>query len=404
MVILHFEFEAMSTNRELFFKNLAQTSDFPMALEIVAAGGVYLIGPDGKKYLDLISGISVSNLGHGHPEVVNAVVHQARRNMHVMVYGEFIQGPQVQLADALHRYTHESLDSVYFVNSGSEAIEGAMKLVKRYTGRTEIICIENAYHGSSHGALSMIGGRHMQSGFHPLLPGIRRIRLNNFEDLNCITTETAAVFTELVQGEAGIREADPNWISALRKKTKETSSLLVFDEIQTGYGRTGSLFAFQRYQVVPDVLVLAKGMGGGMPLGAFMANQTIMAALKNDPILGHITTFGGHPVSCAASLSALQVIVREKYHLQAQEKGSLFQSLLKHPKIKEVRGIGLMLALELSNFEMVQKVIHLCIEKGLISDWFLFCDNSLRIAPPLTISEEEIREACRILLEAISEI
>jgi acetylornithine/succinyldiaminopimelate/putrescine aminotransferase len=391
----------MASNRKLFLEHLAQTSDFPMAVEIERAEGCYMFGPGGKKYLDLIAGISVSNLGHGHSAIKKAINDQVETNMHLMVYGEFVQAPQVQLAAALHKATHSSLTHTYFTNSGSEAIEGAMKLAKRFTGRPEIACMYNAYHGSTHGALSMIGGPSMQQGFHPLLPGIKRLHFNHFDDLHLITSSTAAIFVEPVQGEAGIRPANPFWLEALRKKCDETGTLLVFDEIQTGYGRTGSLFAFQEYGIVPDVLVLAKGMGGGMPLGAFMARAEIMDCLRRDPILGHITTFGGHPVSCAASLAALTVLQHSDLIAQIPAKEELFRSLLVHEKIPEVRGKGLMLALELGSFEYVQEVIHRCIEKGLITDWFLFCDSSLRIAPPLIISEAEIKEACTILLEAL---
>lgn len=393
----------MQSNRQLFLSHVAQTSDFPMSVEITGAEGVYMFGPDGKKYLDLIAGISVSNLGHSHPAIVNAVCEQAKKNMHLMVYGEFIQSPQTSLATALHQHTHPSLTHTYFVNSGSEAIEGAMKLVKRYTGRKKIICIEHAYHGSTQGALSMIGSKEMQQGFHPLLPDIDRIRLNSFDDLEKINSEIAAVFIEPIQGEAGVRVSNPIWLTALRKKCSEQKTLLVFDEIQSGYGRTGSLFAFHAYEIVPDVLVLAKGMGGGMPLGAFISRAEIMDVLRRDPVLGHITTFGGHPVSCAASLAALQLITSGDLLNQIPAKEALFRSLLVHPRIQEIRGKGLMLAVEIGTFEEVQKIIHACIEKGLITDWFLFCDSALRIAPPLTITEIEIQSACSILLEALNE-
>lgn len=391
----------MASTRQLFLEHMAQTSDFPMSVEIEHAKGCYMYGPDGKRYLDLISGISVSNLGHSHPAIVEAVKKQAEKNMHLMVYGEFVQSPQVDLATALNHHSHPSLTHTYFVNSGSEAIEGAMKLVKRFTGRTQILCMDNAYHGSTQGALSLIGSRSMQSGFHPLLPGISRMRFNNFDDLSMINHETAGVFVEPIQGEAGVRIAKKEWLQAIRKRCNETGTLLVFDEIQSGYGRSGSLFAFHQYDVVPDILVLAKGMGGGMPLGAFISPSEIMACLKNDPILGHITTFGGHPISCAASLAALNVINNEKLLDSIPEKEALFRSLLIHPNIREIRGIGLMLAVEIGSFDYVQQVIQKCIEKGLITDWFLFCDTALRIAPPLIISNDEIKAACSILLDCL---
>lgn len=391
----------MSSYRRLFLEHLAQTSDFPMAVEIARAEGCYMYGPDGKKYLDLIAGISVSNLGHGNPAIKKAIKEQVDTNMHLMVYGEFVQASQVKLATALHKATHPTLTQTYFTNSGSEAIEGAMKLAKRFTGRAEIACMHNAYHGSTHGALSMIGGSEMQKGFHPLLPGINRLHFNRFDDLHLITHATAAVFVEPVQGEAGVRPANPFWLEALRKKCDETGTLLVFDEIQTGYGRTGTFFAFQDYGIIPDILVLAKGMGGGMPLGAFMARSEIMDCLRRDPILGHITTFGGHPVSCAASLAALEILLHSDILQQIPAKEELFRSLLVHEKILEVRGKGLILAMEIGSFDYVQEVIHRCIEAGLISDWFLFCDSALRIAPPLTITEGEIKEACSILIQCL---
>lgn len=393
----------MSGIKELFLSHVAQTSDFPMAVEITHARGSYMFGPNEKKYLDLISGISVSNLGHGHPAIVDAVIEQAKKNMHLMVYGEFIQSPQVELAQELCASLDAQLNSVYFVNSGSEAIEGAMKLAKRKTGRHHIICMEQAYHGSTQGALSMIGSRNMQNGFHPLLPGIKRMRFNQMDDLALITEDVAAVFVEPIQGEAGVRIADLSWLQALRKACHESGALLVFDEIQSGYGRTGSLFAYQSYGVVPDVLVLAKGMGGGMPLGAFVSSREIMSCLRKDPILGHITTFGGHPLSCAASLAALRELKKSGLAEEGLRKEVLFRNALQHPRIREIRGKGLMLAAEIGSFEEVQQIIAYCVEHGLISDWFLFCDSALRIAPPLTISEEEIQEACSILIEALNQ-
>ncbi|MFZ5554977.1 MAG: aspartate aminotransferase family protein [Bacteroidota bacterium] len=392
----------MSTQRQLFFQHLALTSDFPLALEISHAEGNYLIDVNGKKYLDLISGIAVSNLGHGHAKIKEAVIEQVNKNMHLMVYGEYVHSPQVKLAEKLCSLLPASLNNVYFVNSGAEAVEGALKLAKRFTGRTEIISCKNAYHGSTHGALSIIGDEEFKNAFRPLLPDVRQIVFNDFSQLEQITGKTACVIVEPVQGEAGIRPATKEYLEALRKKCTEQSVILIFDEIQSGYGRTGKLFAFEHYGVIPDVLLLAKGMGGGMPLGAFISSQEMMKTLRTNPVLGHITTFGGHPVCCAASLAALEEIVSPGIITTVTEKEKLFRQLLVHPAIREIRSKGLMMAVELESFEKVQQVITRCIEKGVIVDWFLFCNNSLRIAPPLTISEEEIRMACGVILESLN--
>lgn len=373
-----------------------------MQLEIEKAEGNYMFDSNGKKYLDLISGIAVSNLGHNHPEIKKAIIEQVNSHMHVMVYGEFIQSPQVKLAKALSDKLPENLDSVYFVNSGSEAVEGALKLAKRFTGRTEIISCKNAYHGSTHGALSIIGSEEWKNSFRPLLPDTRQINFNNWEDLKFISEKTACIIIEPVQGEAGVRIANDFYLDALRKKCNETGTLLIFDEIQSGFGRTGKLFAFEHFNVIPDILLLGKALGGGMPLGAFISLNEIMKVLQSNPVLGHISTFGGHPVCCAASLAALNVLSDSKYVEEANEKSELFKQLLVHPEIKEVRGIGLMLAVELRDFDFVQQVIKKCIEGGLITDWFLFNDCSLRIAPPLTITNEEIKNACQIILKALA--
>ncbi len=393
----------MSTLRQQFLAHLAQTSDFPMGLEIVSAKGNYQIDKAGKKYLDLISGIAVSNLGHHHPEIIEALKNQLDKHLHLMVYGEFIHSPQVKLISALTELLPDCLSSVFLVNSGSEAVEGALKLAKRYTGRAELISCRNAYHGSTHGALSIIGNEEWKNSFRPLLPDVNHIIFNNWDDLSFITEKTACVIIEPIQGEAGVRIANDFYLTALRQKCNETGTLLIFDEIQSCFGRTGKFFAFEHFNVVPDILLLGKAFGGGLPLGAFISSDEIMKTLKNDPVLGHITTFGGHPLSCAASIAALEILKREKYILDANVKGDLFKELLIHPEIKEVRGIGLMLAVELRDFEFVQKVIHKCIAAGLITDWFLFADNCIRIAPPLTITEDEIRMACKIILESLDE-
>ncbi len=391
------------TNRQLFQKFLAQTTDFPLMVEIEKAEGIYLYGPDGKKYIDLISGIGVSNVGHRHPRVLQAIQEQLNKYMHLMVYGEFVQTPQVKLAAALADTLPASLNNCYLVNSGSEAIEGAMKLAKRYTGRAEIISCYNAYHGSSQGALSLGGNEVFKRAYRPLLPGIRHIRFGEAGDLEKISRDTAALIIETVQGEAGVRVATPAYFQQLRQRCHETGTLLIVDEIQAGFGRTGKFWAFEHYSIVPDVVVCAKGMGGGMPIGAFIASQEVMAVFKNNPILGHITTFGGHPVSAAASLATLQVIGEEKLAEQAEHKANLFKQYLQHPKIKEIRNLGLMMAVEFSDFKMLKPIIDRAIGLGVITDWFLFCDNAMRIAPPLTITEEEVKQACELILQAIDE-
>ena len=393
------------TNRELFLLNVAQTSDFPLSLEIVKAEGVYLFDAYSKQYIDLISGISVSNVGHRHPNVVNAIKNQLDKYLHLMVYGEYIQSPQTVLAKKLCETLPPKLSNIYFVNSGSEAVEGAMKLAKRYTGRHKIISYEDAYHGSTQGALSIGGNEKLKQNFRPLLPATKRIRFNELEDLEEIDNKTAAVFIETVQGESGVRVASKNYLLELRKRCNATGTLLVFDEIQCGFGRTGKFWAFQHYEEVePDILLTAKGMGGGLPLGAFISSREIMSVLKENPILGHITTFGGNPVSCAASLATIEVIENEKLLEKVDVKANLFLELLNHPLILDKRNLGLMMAIEFQNFDILKKIIDKSIVKGVISDWFLFCDNSMRIAPPLTITENEIHTSCKAILASCEEI
>ena len=411
----------MTNRHELFYNYLAQTSDFPLALDIDRAEGIYLYGANGEKYVDMISGIGVSNAGHRHPHVLKAIHQQLDKYMHLMVYGEYIETPQVKLAEALVQTCKvpretckvsknltglEPLDNVYFTNSGAEAVEGAMKLAKRFTGRSEIISCFNAYHGSTQGALSLAGAEFFKRNFRPLLPDVRHIRFGVLEDLSLITTRTAAIIIEVISGEAGVRVPDVAYHQALRARCTETGALLVYDEIQTGFGRTGTFWAFEQFGVVPDILLCAKGMGGGMPIGAFISSKSIMAVFKNNPILGHITTFGGHPVSCASSLATLEVIQSEGLAESAVAKGQLIRGLLQHPSIKEIRGKGLMLAVEFESLEVLKPIIDRAIWRakqgtGVITDWFLFCDNSMRIAPPLVITEAQIREACNIILEAI---
>jgi acetylornithine/N-succinyldiaminopimelate aminotransferase len=393
------------SERDLFFRHLAQTSDAPLALEIDRAEGIYLFDKTGKSYIDLISGISVSSIGHRHPHVLKAINNQLEHYMHLMVYGEYIQSPQVQLAQKLASFLPEQLQSCYFVNSGSEAIEGALKLAKRFTGRSGICSFRNAYHGSSHGALSVMGNESFKQAFRPLLPDVHFLEINNIEDIQRIDKTTACVIIEPIQGEAGVITASLDFIHALRKRCDETGALLIFDEIQTGFGRTGKLFAFEHYGVVPDILTLAKAMGGGMPIGAFVSSPAIMNSLSYSPVLGHITTFGGHPVSCAAAIANLEVIIDEKLVEQVEKKETLIIKLLgKHALVKQIRSKGLLIALELPNFETNKRFIDIAISKGVIVDWFLFNSQSMRIAPPLIITLEEIEKACNVILESMDEV
>jgi acetylornithine/succinyldiaminopimelate/putrescine aminotransferase len=390
-------------NRQLFLQHLAQTTDFPLMIEVEKAEGVYLFGPNGETYIDLISGIGVSNVGHRHPKVLSAIHNQLDKYLHLMVYGEYVQSPQTLLAKALCDTLPDHLDNVYLVNSGSEAVEGAMKLAKRYTGKPNFISCVDAYHGSSHGSLSVGGNEIFKRAYRPLLPGISHIHYGSFSDLTKIDSDTAAVIMETVQGEAGIRVACKEYFQALRKRCDETGTLLILDEIQCGFGRTGKFWAFEHFEIVPDMIVCAKGMGGGMPIGAFVANKEVMEVFKNNPLLGHITTFGGHPVSSAASLATIQILLEENLIDQVEAKANLIKSLLIHPKIKSIRNKGLMMAVEFESFEVLKSIIDRAIELGVITDWFLFCDDSMRLAPPLTITEEEIRKACMVILKAIEE-
>jgi acetylornithine/succinyldiaminopimelate/putrescine aminotransferase len=373
-------------------------------LEIERAAGMYLYGPNGQRWMDLIAGISVSNLGHCHVEVVKAVQQQAATYMHTLVYGEMIMSPQVQLATLLSSLLPESLNAVYFTNSGTEATEGAMKLAKRATGRREIVSCFNSYHGSTQGALSMMGDEYWRRAFRPLLPGIRQIRYNQAEDLQFITTETAAVFIEPVQAESGVTVPDAHYLKALRNRCDEVGALLVLDEIQSGCGRTGTMFAFEASGIVPDILLLAKGLGGGMPIGAFIADKNLMSVLSNQPVLGHITTFGGNAVCCAAALATITTLKNSDYIAQVKAKEALFLQHLQHPAIQKITSAGLLMAVHLDQFENLKKVIDLCISKGLLTDWFLFAPQCLRIAPPLIITETEIREACSIIISSLDEV
>lgn len=384
----------MLTNRQLFLRHLGQTSSSPLLLEIERAEGVFMYGPSGEKYLDLISGVSVSNTGHHHPKVVSAVKSQVDNYMHLMVYGELIQSPQVKYAEYLTSFLPENLRCCYFVNSGSEAVEGALKLAKRFTGRSKIVSFRNSYHGSTHGALSVQGSEYYRNAFRPLLPDSFMARFNDIDSLNIIDEKTACVIIEPVQGEAGILFPENGFLDLVRKRCTDTKSLLIFDEIQTGFGRLGKMFAIDRFNVVPDILLLAKALGGGMPLGAFISSGEIMSALISDPSLGHITTFGGHPVCCAAGLASMRVLTEEKLVGSCTEKSVLFRKLLKHDLVSEIRGEGLLLAVQLAEPAYVSYAIAKAPEYGMILDYFLFCNNSFRIAPPLIINEEEISWAC----------
>jgi acetylornithine/succinyldiaminopimelate/putrescine aminotransferase len=402
--------------RQLFLHHLAQTSDIPLMLEIEKAEGSFLFDKSGKAYLDLVSGISVSVLGHRHPAVIEAISGQLDKYLHTLVYGEYVLAPQVQLAELLSQ-TFESrilspefespygrLKSSFFVNSGSEAVEGAMKLAKRFTGRHKIAAFRNAYHGSTHGAASLMSPTTYTQAYFPLLPGIVHLNFNDAGDLDFITDEIAAVIAEPVQAEAGVLAPENDFLKKLRKKCTETGTLLILDEIQTGYGRTGKLWAFEKYGIEPDILLLAKSMGGGMPIGAFISSKEVMRHLSFDPPLGHITTFGGHPVSCAAALATLKTILGSELISKVPQKEELLKDGLNHPAIKEIRSVGLLMALELKDFDTVRKVSVDCLENGVVTDWFLFNSHCLRIAPPLTISEDEIKKACIVIQSALDKV
>lgn len=391
------------SNRQLFLRHVGQTSGDPSMLEIERAEGVYLYTPAGEKYLDLVSGVSVSNLGHGHPAVVNAVKQQAEKHMHLMVYGEFVQSPQVDYAAWLTDHLPAALDNVYFVNSGSEAVEGALKLAKRTTGRHELVAFNKAYHGSTHGALSVLGDQTFHSGYLPLLPGISHINFNEEEELSRITSKTAAVIVEPIQAEAGIIEPTHDFLRKLRKKCDETGALLIFDEIQTGFGRTGKLFAFEHYDVIPDIICFAKSFGGGMPLGAFVSNTKFMKTLTIDPPLGHITTFGGHPVSCAAGLAAQKYLMGHDLIAHSNKMGAIYRREMKHDGIKGLRGSGLFIAVELEDTVSLEQFMNNALNNGLILDQFLFCKNAFRISPPLIIEESDVSYSIQLLKKSIEE-
>ena len=394
--------------RKQFLAHVGQTSPSPMLVEVERAEGSFFYTPEGRRYYDLVAGVSVSNVGHANAAVVRAVQEQAARYMHVMVYGELVEAPQVRYAARIASLLPGGLESVYFVNSGAEAVEGALKLAKRLTGRTELISMRRAYHGSTHGSMSVMGapeGEEWKGAFRPLLPDVQAIEFNDPAQLDRITRRTACVLVEPVQGEAGVRVPQPGYLEALRRRCDEVGALLVFDEIQTGLGRTGELFAMQKYGVVPDIVCLAKAFGGGMPLGAFVARHEIMDTLQSNPVLGHITTFGGHPVCCAAGLAALEYLLEHHVVEQVEAKGALYEELLQgHPAVREIRRSGLLLAVELGSSERLYRIMELFKEAGIMSDWFLFCDTAFRISPPLTISEEEVRDSARIILGCLDRL
>ncbi len=389
--------------RELFLRHVAQTSEAPLALEIVHASGCNMWDRDGKAYLDLISGISVCNIGHGNKEVIEAVKLQAETYMHLMVYGELVESPQVSYAKRIAENLPADLQSVYFTNSGTEATEGAMKLAKRLTGRTKMVAFKDSYHGSTQGALSVMGNEYWRNAFRPLLPGIIHLDHNEANQLNAIDEHTACVIAEPVQAERGVKKPSIEWMKKLRQRCDETGALLILDEIQTGMGRTGTLFAFEQFGIVPDILLLGKAFGGGMPLGAFVSSIDRMNAFRKDPVLGHITTFGGHPVCCAAGLAAFDFLVNQDLIFQVNNKAALFADRLKHPLIKDFRSMGLLMALEFDSWEVNKQVIDTCIARGVFTDWFLFASHCMRIAPPLIISTAEINRACDVILEVCDE-
>lgn len=387
--------------RRLFLQHVAQTSPSPLGIHVKKASGSRIWDNNGKEYIDLIAGISVCNTGHRHPAVVKAIKKQLDDYLHVLVYGEMIESPQVGYATLLAENLPASLNSVYFTNSGTEAVEGAMKLAKKATGRTEMVAFNQSYHGSTQGALSVMGDEYWRNEFRPLLPGVHHVEHNNFESLNAIHANTACVILETIQAERGVFAPSVEWMHALRKKCNETGALLILDEIQCGFGRCGTLWAFEQYDIVPDILLLGKALGGGMPLGAFIADRQRMRHLSDNPVLGHITTFGGHPVCCAAGLASFELILKKNLAEKVKKKELLFQKLLQHEKIVALRTSGLLIAVEFSSFEENKKIIDRCIASGVLTDWFLFAPHCMRIAPPLTISSKDIETACEVIVKAL---
>ena len=391
--------------KELFFTYQAQTTPFANGMEVTHAKGMYIHDNQGNKYMDLVAGVSACSIGHSHPKVVAAIKKQADNYLHVMVYGEYAQSPQYQLSKLLADNLPADLNCTYLVNSGAEAIEGAMKLAKRCTSRSKMVSFKNSYHGSTHGALSIMGKEHYKTKYRPLLPDCQLLDYDSLEDISKIDHHTAAVILEPIQGATGFRVPSKEWLQKIRERCTKVGAFLIFDEIQTCFGRTGKLFALNTFDVHPDILCIAKGMGGGMPIGCFISSKEKMNHLKENPKLGHITTFGGHPVSCAASLATLQTLIDNKEIISSiEQKEQLFRDHLQHPKIKEIRGKGLMLAIELGNAELCNKVVEKCYHKGLITFFFLFTSTAVRISPPLIISKDEIIEACSKIKEILTEI
>ena len=408
----------MMTNRQLFLAHVGQTSPAPLCLEIIKAEGCTLIDINGKEYLDLIGGISVCNVGHRNPKILAAIKKQLDDYLHIMVYGELVENPQVQYAKLLTEHLPASLNAVYFTASGSEATEGAMKLSKRVSNRTQIVSFKNSYHGSTQGALSVMGSEYWQQAYRPLLPDTLQLNFNSIADLENISSRTACVIAETIQAEAGVLVPEKEWMQALRNRCNKTGALLILDEIQCGFGRNGTIWAFEQFGIIPDILLLGKALGGGMPMGAFIADKQIMDSFTHNPVLGHITTFGGHPVCCAAGLAAFKVLLEENLIGGVKEKEALFISLLsndlgdpasterlyKHPKIKSIRSRGLMMAMEFDDVEICKKVIDGLISQGVFTDWYLFAANCLRIAPPLIISKDEIKLACGKIIEVLDNL
>lgn len=391
----------MTDDVRSFYDHVAQTSDEPMGLEIEKAEGCHIYTKDGKKYVDLISGIAVSSLGHRHPAVISAIKKQLDKHLHVMVYGEFIQEPQSRYAELLCSQLPESLDRVYFVNSGTEAVEGALKLAKKHTGRSKLVAFNNSYHGDTHGSLSVTGRSIYRDPYAPLLPNVYFLDFNSGDQLDTIDDDTAAVILEPIQGEGGIIEANHEWLVKVRKKCNETGALLIFDEIQSGFYRTGKLFAFEHYGVTPDILCLAKAMGGGMPMGAFISSSEIFEAFKYNPPLNHVTTFGGHPVSCAAAYANLSVLQNGNFKQKAFEIAEMACHMFRGKGITEIRGRGAMLGLQLRDAELTQKVVEECLEKGIILGWTLHSNSLIRIAPPLIIDKELLKNSFQTILGAV---
>ena len=391
--------------KDVFLSNQGQTSPFPFLIEVESAEGIYIYDKSGKRYTDLISGVAVNNIGHRHPKVVEAIKNQVDKHLHVMVYGEFVQDSQVDLANKLKAVLPESLNCVYTVNSGTEANEAAIKLAKRVTGRMEIVSFRGSYHGSTNGSLSISGNEVKKKAFRPLIPEIRFIHLNNYEELNQISEKTAGVILETIQGDAGVRIPKDDYIVALRKRCDEVGTLLIFDEIQCGMGRTGKLFAFEHFNVIPDILTLGKALGGGMPIGALVSSTDNLSLFTHNPMLGHITTFGGHPVVCAAAAATLNVLQSEINWVLVEKIGSYIEKELGSlPQIKEVRRKGLMFAFDMESAEIVNKVVEACLDKGIITFWFLSHPYSFRLSPPLTITMEETSQSVSIIKEIIQKI